>query len=157
MAATSTPQRLPLSLIALALVVVGASVLLALLPPAAHGPAAPAPAPTAVVKPAAAGPAAAPAAPVMTPRSFTVEIAGGRLKGGDETLKVQQGEQVEIRVSSDQPVVLHLHGYEVEAKVAPPAPALLAFKADLAGRFPVHEHREGAGNHRALLFIEVHP
>lgn len=153
MAAASTRQRLPLSLIVLALAVVGGSVLLALLPPAAHGPSAAAPAPAAVPKPAPLGPAAAPAAL----RSFTVEIAGGRLKGGDETLAVRQGEQVELRVSSDQPVVLHLHGYELEARVVPPAPALLAFRADLAGRFPVHEHREGAGNHRALLFIEVHP
>jgi hypothetical protein len=34
---------------------------------------------------------------------------------------------------------------------------LLTFKADMAGRFPMHEHREGAGNHRAVLFIEVYP
>ena len=34
---------------------------------------------------------------------------------------------------------------------------LLTFKADMAGRFPMHEHREGAGNHCAALFIEVYP
>jgi hypothetical protein len=96
-------------------------------------------------------------ATAASPPPFTVELAGGRVKGGDETLKVHQGDQVQVRFSSDRPMVLHVHGYELEAKIAPPAPTLLSFKADLPGRFPVHEHREGAGNHRAVLFIEVHP
>jgi hypothetical protein len=89
-------------------------------------------------------------------QSFSVEIAGGRAKGND-TLKVRQGDQVEVSFKSDRPVELHLHGYNLTTKVAPPASAKLTFKAGLAGRFPVHEHREGPGNHRAVLFIEVHP
>lgn len=98
--------------------------------------------------PAAAAAAAAPA--------FTVELRGGRVDG-DETLKVHQGDQVQVRFSSDRPMVLHLHGYDLDVKVVPPAPALLTFKAGVAGRFPMHEHREGGGHHRAVLFIEVHP
>ena len=96
-------------------------------------------------------------AAVAAPQSFSVELAGGRVKGGSDTLKVHQGDQVQVRVRSDRPVVLHLHGYELETRVAPPEAAVMSFKADLPGRFPVHEHREGAGNHRAVLFIEVHP
>jgi hypothetical protein len=98
-----------------------------------------------------AGPAAA-----ASSQSFSVELKGGKVKG-DDTLKVQQGDEVQVRLTSDQPMVLHLHGYDIEAKVAPSTPGLLQFKANLAGRFPVHEHREGAGNHRAVLYIEVHP
>jgi hypothetical protein len=89
-------------------------------------------------------------------RIIAVAIAGGKAKGSD-TLKVKQGERVELQLSADKPMVLHLHGYELEAKVDPPKPGLLAFKAAIPGRFPVHEHREGPGNHRAVLFIEVHP
>ncbi|NML44240.1 hypothetical protein HHL11_10800 [Ramlibacter sp. G-1-2-2] len=96
------------------------------------------------------------AAVAASSQSFSVELAGGRVKGED-TLKVQQGDQVQLRISSDRPVELHLHGYDIDAKVAPPAVATMTFKASLAGRFPVHEHREGAGNHRAVLFIEVRP
>jgi FtsP/CotA-like multicopper oxidase with cupredoxin domain len=96
------------------------------------------------------------AAAAASSQSFSVEFKGGRVKG-DETLKVHQGDQVQVRLSSDQPMVLHLHGYDIDARVAPTTPALLTFKADVAGRFPMHEHREGAGNHRAVLFIEVHP
>jgi len=96
------------------------------------------------------------AAAAASSQSFLVELKAGRVQG-EETLKVRQGDQVEVRLSSDRQMVLHLHGYDIDVKVAPPAPAVLTFKARLAGRFPIHEHREGAGNHRAVLFIEVHP
>jgi len=95
-------------------------------------------------------------AAAATSQAFSVEIVGGKARGED-TLRVHQGDQVEVRFKSDRPVVLHLHGYDIDATVTPPATATLTFKATLAGRFPVHEHREGAGNHRAVLFIEVHP
>jgi len=88
--------------------------------------------------------------------SFSVELADGRVQG-DDTLKVRRGDQVQVRIRSDRPLVLHLHGYDIDTKVVPTAPALMTFKADLAGRFPVHEHRAGAGNHRAVMYIEVHP
>jgi hypothetical protein len=96
------------------------------------------------------------ASAAVSSQFFSVELKGGRVKG-DETLKVHQGDQVQMRLSSDQPMVLHLHGSDINVKVAPPTPALLTFKADVAGRFPMHEHREGAGNHCAVLFIEVYP
>lgn len=96
------------------------------------------------------------AAATAAPQDFAVEIARGKAKGAD-TLKVRMGDQVQVRFTSDQPIVLHLHGYDVQTRVAPPAPAVLNFKAHLAGRFPVHEHKHGPGNHRAVMFIEVHP
>jgi hypothetical protein len=96
------------------------------------------------------------AAAATSAQAFSVEIAHGRAKGND-TLKVRKGDQVQLRFTSDQPIVLHLHGYNIETRVAPPAPAVLTFKAGIAGRFPVHEHRHGPASHRAVLFIEVHP
>ena len=87
---------------------------------------------------------------------LSVDISGGRVKGGD-TLRVRQGDQVQVRFLSDKPIVLHLHGYDLNVKVVPPEPTFLNFKAEVAGRFPMHEHRTGAGNHRAVLFIEVYP
>jgi hypothetical protein len=138
-ARVTNPLRLPLML--MAALAMGGAVGLALIVPAANG---------------AAPPPVPPAGMAVPPHAFVVEIANGRVEGED-TLKVREGERVEVRFSSDQPVVLHLHGYEVEAKVTPPGVALMSFKADLPGRFPVHEHRTGAGNHRALLFVEVHP
>jgi hypothetical protein len=55
-------------------------------------------------------------------------------------------------------MVLHLHGYDLEATVAPGASATMAFTAGVAGRFPVTEHAHGKNHHhRAVLYLEVHP
>lgn len=89
-------------------------------------------------------------------RVFELALAGGKVAGHD-TLQVQRGERVELRWSSDRRIALHLHGYDIERTVAPGAPAAMAFKADIAGRFPVSEHRHGGRHERALLYLEVHP
>lgn len=119
-------------------------------PKAEREPAVAAPPPAASA--AAATPAAAPG-----PHRIDVVLKDGSFVGSSDTLQVRQGEDVELQFSSDRPLTLHLHGYEVMAQAGGPEPGILAFKAELAGRFPVHEHREGAGNHRAVFFIEVHP
>jgi len=87
---------------------------------------------------------------------FELVLAEGKV-AGNNTLRVKRGERVELRWSGDRSTVLHLHGYDVECAVSPGAPAAMVFKADLAGRFPVSEHRHGPGHHRALLYLEVHP
>lgn len=87
---------------------------------------------------------------------FDLALVKGRLAGPD-TLRVKRGDRVELRWSSDRPIVLHLHGYDLELKVTPQAPAAMSFAAGLTGRFPVSEHRHGTGHHRALLYLEVHP
>jgi hypothetical protein len=70
---------------------------------------------------------------------------------------VRKGESVQLRWSSDRRIVLHLHAYDIERTVAPGAPAAMDFKADIAGRFPITEHRHDARHHRAVLYLEVHP
>jgi len=87
---------------------------------------------------------------------FEVAIVNGRVAGGDSTLHVQQGDEVELRWSSDRPLSLHLHGYDIEANVLPQVSTVMSLKARLAGRFPVSEHRDGA-RERTILYIEVHP
>ena len=75
----------------------------------------------------------------------------------DNTVRVKEGDDVELRWTSDRPVTLHLHGYEIDAQVSPGKPSSMSFKARFAGRFPVHEHAEGAANHRPVLYVEVYP
>jgi FtsP/CotA-like multicopper oxidase with cupredoxin domain len=87
---------------------------------------------------------------------FDLAIVNGRVTGVDATLRVQQGDEVELRWSSDRPLSLHLHGYDIETNVPPYVSTVMSFKARLAGRFPVSEHREGA-RERTILYIEVHP
>jgi hypothetical protein len=87
---------------------------------------------------------------------FTLSLVNGALRG-DDTIKVQQGDDVELRWSSDKPAELHLHGYDIEIKVAPSAPAVMSFKASIPGRFPVEPHGNDGGRHHPILYLEVHP
>lgn len=100
--------------------------------------------------------AAGAAAETSTPKVFELAVANGRLSGGD-TIRVKKGDYVELRWSSDKPISLHLHGYDIEKRVAPKSQAVMAFRAHLAGRFPVSEHAHGARHERPLLYLEVHP
>lgn len=87
---------------------------------------------------------------------FDLALGGGKLQGAD-TVRVQRGDEVELRWTSDRRIALHLHGYDIEAVAAPGAPAVMAFRARIAGRFPVSAHAHGAGHERPLLYLEVHP
>jgi len=95
-------------------------------------------------------------------KALVIEVAlkdGKFASGKDNTVRVKRGDQVELRVSSpDRAIDLHLHGYDIEAKAAPQAPAVIKFAASITGRFPVSEHAHGkTHHHRAVLYLEVRP
>jgi hypothetical protein len=89
-----------------------------------------------------------------------IAIKGGKVVGAN-TLRVTQGDMVVLRWTSDRPIDLHLHGYDVEAKVAPGKPAEMKVNARATGRFPVEVHthdKSGSGHgHSALFYLEVYP
>ena len=97
------------------------------------------------------------AAAADSPHRLVVTLRSGALVGQDNTFKVGQGETVELAISSDRQMMLHLHGYELMTEVGPNRPGKIVFVAKIAGRFPVHQHTDGPGNHRAVFFVEVHP
>lgn len=76
--------------------------------------------------------------------------------GRAPTLVLAQGDTIELRWTSDRDMVLHLHGYDIEAHVGPERNAAMAFEARAAGRFPVETH-DADGRHRVVLYIEMHP
>jgi hypothetical protein len=88
---------------------------------------------------------------------MTLSIVNGAVAGVGDTLKVQQGDDLELRWSSDKPIELHLHGYDLEVTVSPEAPAVMSFKANIAGRFPIESHGQGPRHRRPVLYLEVHP
>ncbi len=102
-------------------------------------------------------------------RSFEVRIERRRVPQAQRVLRATEGERVELRWTADEPLVLHLHGYDIETRVAPDKPALTSFTARLTGRFPVAIHvddtpgRSGSStkssshHHVTLLHVEVHP
>lgn len=93
-------------------------------------------------------------------RTFEVNIGHGHVPEGMRTLKVKQGDMVRIRITSDEAVSLHLHGYDIETAVKPGGVAEFSFEAYAAGRFPITAHggHHGGGHGEpAVLRLEVYP
>ena len=88
-------------------------------------------------------------------KRFELYIQHGKILTDERTIRVSQGDQVELYWSSDKPDVLHLHGYDIHTKVTPHVPAVMQFKAHASGRFPVESH--GHSGHGRLIYLEVHP
>ena len=86
---------------------------------------------------------------------FELYIHEGKVILDDQTIRVIQGDHIELNWSSDKSIELHLHGYDIHAYVAPNSPAIMHFTAHATGRFPVEMH--GKSEHSALIYIEVHP
>jgi hypothetical protein len=100
-------------------------------------------------------------------REFDISIRDRRVEGGASTLRVQRGDTVLLRWRTDEAVSLHVHGYDVQAKLTVGSPKTLRFEATVAGRFPITAHEFGAvadqddrpKKHRevTLLYLEVLP
>lgn len=93
----------------------------------------------------------------VAPKVFELSVSNGKASGSNGTLRVTQGDNVELRWSSDRPMRLHLHGYDIETEVSPQAPAVMSFRANIAGRFSIEEHAQGPGHKPAILYLEVYP
>ncbi|SRR5712692_9175174 len=93
--------------------------------------------------------------------TFDIRIDQGRIPDTMRLMRVHDGDVVTIRWTSDRPLVLHLHGYDIEKRVAVGAVTELSFTAYAAGRFPIETHAKGAtgGAHEGepLAVIEVYP
>ncbi len=95
--------------------------------------------------------------------TFDFKIERGRVPDTMRLIRVNEGDIVKLRWTSDQPLVLHLHGYDIEKRVVAGAVTELAFTAYATGRFPIHVHAQeaGAGGHAhedaPLAIIEVYP
>jgi hypothetical protein len=109
-----------------------------------------------VVMLALAGHATQPADATQSDR-FTLPLANGALAGASDTIRVKQGDDVELAWSSDKPIELHLHGYDIEVHVAPDKPAVMSFKATIPGRFPIEPHGRARGTPHAVAYLEVLP
>ena len=96
-------------------------------------------------------------AAIAAERVFDLTIARGRLTGDQDTIRVQQGDNVVLHWHSDRPILLHLHGYEIETHVVPGAVAETRFEARAAGRFPVHVHKAQGRSEAVLVYLEVYP
>lgn len=89
---------------------------------------------------------------------FELRIEGGRVAEEMRVIRVTQDDSVVLRWTTDAPIALHLHGYEIEKEVTPGTTAVFAFKAFATGRYPVFSHGEGdAHDDDPVVRIDVYP
>lgn len=87
----------------------------------------------------------------------------GKAKVDLKTLRVTEGDTVIIHWTSDTPLELHLHGYDIKTVVTPNSPITMRVNANFTGRFAVEnhghkDHADGHGqSHKTLIYLEVHP
>ncbi len=71
-------------------------------------------------------------------REFDLKIRDGAIVPSEVT--VAEGDRVVLRITTDSPLEVHVHGYDLEQEVSPGESAELSFKAKLTGRFEIENH-----------------
>ena len=96
-------------------------------------------------------------------KTFALTITRGTVAAEQRMIKVEKGGALRVRITSDAPGELHLHGYRLEAKLTPGQPSELAFNAYATGRYPFEWHgadntaKTGAHRGPPLATLEVRP
>lgn len=95
--------------------------------------------------------------------TFDMRLQDGRVPESMRLIRVKQGDVVTLRWAADRPMLLHLHGYDIQWRVQPGTVGSVTFTARLTGRFPIHAHAmaTGTGDHAhedsPLAYVEVYP
>lgn len=88
---------------------------------------------------------------VNQPRTVTHSLALAKRKLSPDIVTVTQGDQVTVKVMSDESGEFHISGYEIENDMTAKTELSFSFTADKAGRynFELHPKAEGEEDHEA--------
>ena len=94
--------------------------------------------------------------------TFVLPITNGHLPENMRLIRVKRNDVVKLAWSTDKPMTIHLHGYDIEKEVAPGRVSEMTFTARATGRFTVEPHlaKTPSGGHahgETLVTIEVYP
>jgi hypothetical protein len=95
--------------------------------------------------------------------TYDLKLSNGQVPESMRLVRVYEGDVVRLRCTTDQPLVLHLHGYDIEKRITPGAVTELRFTAYVTGRFPIYMHSQagqsGGQTHKdaPLVEVEVYP
>ena len=100
-------------------------------------------------------------------KEFKIQIIKGEITNNLEKIKVNKGENVKFLFNTDEPLTVHLHGYDIEENISSEKTTIMTFKASATGRYrltahenpnKVHDHKESEDHQEKLLLIlEVYP
>ncbi len=71
-------------------------------------------------------------------QTFDLAIQNGTMTPAE--ISVSEGDQVNLRITSHDPLDFHLHGYDLEKEVEANQLAELSFDATTTGRFAIEDH-----------------
>ncbi len=94
--------------------------------------------------------------------TYALRITNGRVPDDMRLIRVKQNDVVKLEWSTDKPITVHLHGYDIEREIKPGTIMEMTFAARATGRFTVEPHlgRTPSGGHThgdTLVTIEVYP
>jgi hypothetical protein len=118
-------------------------------------------------QPATVGPSVSSAPNVQAPAAavpdsprpaegFRLVIADARPGVETPVFQAKQGEPISFAITSNRPGTLEVHGYNRRIAIQPGVEATFAFKAELAGRFPIDLHGRD-GKHVEVTALEIMP
>ena len=93
-------------------------------------------------------------------KRFDLALKAGALRKDQQTIKVKQGDAVELKWTSDQAIRLHLHGYDMMITVKPGETTVTAINARIPGRFSAEKLQDKPSGHHhggKVFYLEVHP
>jgi hypothetical protein len=77
----------------------------------------------------------APTVPAIPANVVELVVRDGKLVSGPAAIRVDQGDEITLRVTADLAEEFHLHGYDRKLALEPGVPAELKLLADRSGRF----------------------
>jgi hypothetical protein len=94
--------------------------------------------------------------------TFVLAIANGHVPANMRLIRVKQNDVIKLQWSTDKPMQIHLHGYDIAKDLKPGTVTEMAFTARATGRFTVAPHTGATpgGGHAhgdALVTVEVYP
>ncbi|HET8576855.1 MAG TPA: hypothetical protein VFO18_07145 [Methylomirabilota bacterium] len=88
-------------------------------------------------------------------QELDLNIRAGALPADKQLIRAGQGDDIVLRWSADEPITIHLHGYDIEKDLKPGAVTTMWFVARATGRFPITRHAHG--EETPLAYLEVIP
>ena len=92
----------------------------------------------------------------------SLDLVQGNIAKSQQLIRVKHNDQINLKVSSDEPGEFHLHAYQLAVKLSPNQTQTISFKAYATGRFQFEWHpaanaKAPPSHHHALATIEVFP
>jgi hypothetical protein len=57
-----------------------------------------------------------------------------------DEVEFEEGDHLRLRLTSEEPLQVHIHGYDLQRELASGKSVTLSFEADLTGRFEIEDH-----------------